>query len=63
MMRASVNLRGRSTTIVHVRDVTDETDDQILDEALRVAGETRSSLFGWTIDRTLDVVVVALHTD
>jgi hypothetical protein len=54
------------TKRVRVEGITpDDTDDEILECALRYAGETRSSLFGWRVERYDDegVASVALHTD
>jgi len=58
--------RGGTYKRVVVRRVTDETDDAIIAEAMRAAGESRSSLFGWHVNRCEDTpstVVVTLHTD
>jgi hypothetical protein len=63
-MRA-VTVTGRiPTKTVRVEDVTpDDSDEDILEVALDFAGETRSSLFGWTVYRFDSVASVALHTD
>jgi len=58
--------RGATLKRVVVRNVTDETDDAIIAEAMRAAGESKSSLFGWGVQRhedTPSTVVVTLHTD
>lgn len=67
MMSAQITYRGRTYKTVTVTNVTDDdTDTDILDLALRRAGETRSSLFGWYVrraDATPSIVSVNLHTD
>lgn len=49
MMNAEVVYRGRTYKTVVVHDIQENTKDEIADIAMRVAGEDRSSLFGWTV--------------
>lgn len=77
-MEASLIYRGRTMKQALVTGTANETDDAVLDLALDVARETRSSLFGWQVIRTdgtgvyddpddrdygIERAVVTLHTD
>jgi len=56
--------RGATIKEVAVTDVPASTsDDEILECAMRVAHEDRSSLFGWSVTRVGDGAVVRLDTD
>lgn len=59
-----IRTEGRiPTKRVYVDDVGESTDDQILEFAMLMGGETKHSLFGWNVERTQDVVIVSLYTD
>lgn len=67
MMSAS-NYKGyqRATKTVTIEGITDETDEQVADFAMRFAGERRSSLFGLNVNRDehdSSTATVAMHTD
>lgn len=52
------------TKRVVIHFVKNETDEAVLDLALSVTGEDRSSIFGWAISRgDGDTAMVTLHTD
>ena len=56
--------KGRTFKTVTFQGVTDaDTMDVILDRAMQVAGETRDSLFGWSVKRIGQFVTVELYTD
>lgn len=54
--------KGRTFKRVTVHHGT-ATDDQIAMFAMDAANETRSSLFGWTVNRFDDYTTVDLYTD
>lgn len=55
---------GIPTKRVSIQFIENETDEQILEFAMRVAGESRSSLFGWHVHRFPDgSALVSLNTD
>ena len=65
-MRADQPITGRTVKTVLVSEIRDESDEQIVDCAIRAARETRPSLFGWHVSRALDDshrAVVSLYTD
>ena len=64
-MNATVSHRGSATTVVVVEEIPqDATDDAVLESALVAARETRSSLFGWVVNRNgSPTATVDLWTD
>jgi len=60
--------RGRTMKVVTLSDVGEVNDEDCLAAAFTAAGETRSSLFGWSVayfddDELGLTAVVTLHTD
>lgn len=62
-MRARVDHRGRSVTVVVVTDSRDATRDEVIDAACEAAGETRSSLYSHHVDRRAGTAIVELWRD
>lgn len=63
-MEIASKYKGRTMKSALVTGVTTEEEPEILAFALKACGETKSSLFGWYVDRNLDgTYSVTMHTD
>lgn len=56
---------GRTMKRITLVGVVAETDTEVVKAAMQAAGETPSTLFGWSVDRypRHDQAIVTLHTD
>lgn len=55
--------KGRTLKDVYLTDTAGEPDSAVINAALAAANETRSSVFGWAIQRTDNTALVVLHID
>lgn len=66
-MTAKMTYRGRTYKSVEVAAPFDADREAVLDAAMKAAGETRSSLFGWNVSTSNGdhgfMWHVSLHTD
>lgn len=64
-MKTESIIKGQTIKAVSITNVLDmNTEDEILDHALAATNETRTRLFGWSVNRFSDgSAVVDLYTD